>query len=287
MRRLLGVSALAASLLLASTGLALPARAGTGTVPGLPVYLALGDSWAYGQGAADPSTGGYVPQLLSALQADLDCLPARSGNAADGCKHLQLVNLGRPATATLPGVTAPLVAEEQLPVALPLLQARNHDKNPRNDVDVVTLHVGGNDVSGPIQLACIGGLTLECLQTFVFEMATFEADLRNVVEQLRAAAGPDTPLVLGTYDNPVPFCDLGAIPGAALLGALVLEGAPDGSLDGVHDVVRRVAADYGASVAEVFGELGAGDFVGGPDCLHPTDTGHDKVTDAFGAVLAD
>jgi lysophospholipase L1-like esterase len=260
---------------------AAPASARQDTVPGLPVYLALGDSWAYGQGAADPSVGGYAPQLAAALQSDLDCLPAQSEAAADGCSHLQFVNLGRPATAGLPGVTAPLVESEQLPVAIPMLEARNQDANPRNDVEVVTLHVGGNDVSGPIRQACIGGFDLTCLVTFTTEMAQFEADLTAVVGQLRAAAGQDTPIVLGTYDNPVPYCDLGAIPGAAQLGVLVLEGTPDGSLDGVHDVVRRVAAAHGALVAEVFGTLTGADFLGGADCLHPSDSGHDVVTGAF------
>jgi lysophospholipase L1-like esterase len=272
---------------LASAGLVAPASATESTVPGLPVYLALGDSWAYGQGAADPASGGYVGQLDEGLHQELDCLPARSGNAADGCKHLQLVNLARPATATLPGVTAPAVAAEQLPVAIPMLQSRNHDHNPRNNVEVVTLHVGGNDVFGPIQAACIGGFTPECVGTFVTVMAQYEADLDGIVSQLRSAAGDDTPIVLGTYDNPVPYCFLAEIPGAIQLGAVLLEGTPDGSLDGVHDVVRRVAARYDADVAEVFGQLGAGDFVGVADCLHPSDAGHDKVTDAFLAVIDD
>ncbi len=249
--------------------------------PGQPIYLALGDSWAYGQGATDPATAGYVAQLHWALRQDLDCLPATSPLAADGCKHLQRINLARPATATLPGVTTPLVASEQLPVALPLLAGRNGDRNPRNDVEVVTLQVGGNDVTGPILAACLAGFTPECAGTIVGEMAAYEADLRGVVDALREAAGPDTPIVLGTYDNTVPFCDLGAIPGAEQLGAVVLEGTPDGAIDGVHDVIRRVAADHAAVVAEVFGTLGANDFVGGSDCLHVTTTGHRAVKDAF------
>lgn len=281
MRRMKGTVILIAAVgMLAASGAA-PATAGQDTTPGLPVYLALGDSWAYGQGAADPSVGGYAPQLSAALQADLDCLPARSEAARDGCSHLQFVNLGRGATDELPGVTAPLVEAEQLPVAIPMLEARNQDANPRNDVEVVTLHVGGNDVSGPIQQACIAGFSESCVVTVITEMAQFEADLSAVVGQLRDAAGPGTPIVLGTYDNPVPYCDLGWIPGAAQLGALVLEGTPDGALDGVHDVVRRVAAAHGAEVAEVFGTFAPTDFVGGADCLHPSDAGHDEVTGAF------
>lgn len=292
MRRLKWVAALFTTLALLSVGLAAPASAHPMKVLPHPVYLALGDSWAYGEGATVPAVDGYAPQLEKALERELAC-PFPFGFHwgfhwdRKGCKQLQMVNLARPATETLPGVTAPLVASEQLPVAIPLLKARNGDHNPRNDVEVVTLHVGGNDVSGPIQAACIGGFTPECVTTFVTEMATFEADLDNVVGQLRSAAGADTPIVLGTYDNPVVYCNLNAIPGAAELGALVLEGAPDGSLDGVHDVVRRVAAAYDAEVAEVFGQLGAGDFIGGDDCLHPTDTGYDLVTDAFLTALGD
>jgi hypothetical protein len=37
----------------------------------------------------------------------------------------------------------------------------------------------------------------------------------------------------------------------------------------------------------VFGQLGAGDFVGGDDCLHPTDTGYDTVAAAFLTALGD
>jgi lysophospholipase L1-like esterase len=249
-----------------------------------PIYLALGDSWAYGEGATDPATGGYVPQLYGSLKVELDCIPAEPEQVPDGCKHLQLVNLGRPGTATMPGVTAPAVKAEQLPIALGLLE-RNHDANPVNDVEVITLHVGGNDVAGPIQAACIGGFTDQCLAVFIAEMTALQADLAEVVGILRAAA-PDTTIVLGTYDNPVPFCDLAGIPGAIQLGALVLEGIPGTPIPGVNDIVRGVAAVFGAEVAEVFGDIGdAGDWVGGSDCLHPTDSGYDKVTDAFEAAL--
>ena len=262
---------------------------------GKPVYLALGDSWAYGQGAADPATGGYAALLAEELEEELDCSPSRSHKKDKrdrDCERLQYVNLARPGSATQPGVTAPIVASEQLPIAIPMLKARNGDKNPVNDVEVVTLHVGGNDVSGPIQAACLGGFNAECVGTWMYEMGTFETDLRAVVGPLREAAGPDTPIVLGTYDNPVATCWLGQTFGsdAVMLGAMLLEGTPDGfpiPLDGVHDVVRRVAADYDASVAESFGTLAPSDFVGGQDCLHMTDSGHDRVADTFEDVIED
>ena len=266
---------------------AVSAAATPDLVPGNPVFVALGDSWAYGQGASDPGTGGYVALLAGELREGLDCSPAKSDMSADGCKHLQVLNLARPARDGLPGVTAQAVASEQMPIAVPIIANRNGDANPRNDVEAVTLHVGGNDVSGPIQAACLGGFSLECQHTWVTEMATLEVELDAVVAELRAAAGSDTPIVLGAYDNPVPYCWLGTAFGesAVILGAMVLEGTPDGSLDGIHDVVRRVAASYDADVAETFGRMGPSDFVGGTDCLHVTDSGHTKVAAVFEEIL--
>jgi hypothetical protein len=265
-------------------------------VPGNPVYLTLGDSWGYGQGATDPATSGYAAVLAGTLAEDLNCVPAQSDNAVDGCRNLQHLNLARGATETLPGVTAPIVASEQLPVAIPMIEARNGDMNPANDVEAITLHVGGNDVTGPIQAACIYGIDPTCIAVWMTEMAVFEADLQAVVGPLHSAAGDETPIVLGTYDNPVATCWLFEAfgPDAVFLGAMLLEGSPDFvdaqlgvHLDGIHQVVRRVASANGAQVAESFGTLDPEDFVGGSDCLHIRDSGHQKVAATFATILED
>jgi len=47
-------------IMVLTASIAASAAAGPDLVPGNPVYLALGDSWAYGQGVPDPATGGYV-----------------------------------------------------------------------------------------------------------------------------------------------------------------------------------------------------------------------------------
>ena len=65
-------------------------------VPGNPAYITLGDSWAYGQGATDPATTGYTAVLADTLVDDLDCSPATSESAVDGCKQLQHLNLAPP-----------------------------------------------------------------------------------------------------------------------------------------------------------------------------------------------
>lgn len=249
------------------------------TVAGLPVQLALGDSWAAGFGATPAATEGYVPQLHEALKEDYKCSPAASPKAKGGCKHLQLVSVA------VPGATTPTLIANQLPQATELLRSRNLDRNPRNDVEVTTVHIGGNDVTNPIIAACVpGGLTPSCLATIDAELGAYEADLQAALGALRDAAGPGANIVIGTYDNPIGSCFLAAVPGAVELGALVLEGG--GPVPrGLHDIMRDVAADHGALVAESFGRLGPDDWVGGVDCLHPVNSGYDKVTQAFVEAL--
>ena len=261
-----------------SLGGAAAAGAKPPTVPGLPVQIALGDSWAAGVGAVPRSTEGYVPQLHDVLRQRFDCLPGRA-ERRHGCKHLQLVNLA------VGGATTPSLIQGQLPAAVTMLERRNGNRNPRDDVEVVSVHIGGNDVTAPIIAACLaGGLTPSCVQTIQAELAAFRSDLDAALSILSAAAGPRGAIVIGTYDNPIPTCQLAAFPGASQLGALVLEGGGPIAV-GVNDVIRFVAATYGLGVAEVFGDLEPNDWVGGTDCLHPDNSGHDEVTDSFAEVL--
>jgi len=268
MKRGRRVAVLLTVFVLVLAGLA-PAVAAKDTTPGLPVMVGLGDSWTYGQEATDPATGGYFALTHEALRSELDCLPAQSANARDGCKQLQAINIARPAQNGLDGVTTQAVIDEQLPVIVPLIADRNGDANPRNDVEVIYLSAGGNDVSGPVIAACLFGTEEQCNAAIPAQLSLVAGNLNTILGELRAAAGPDTPIVVVTYDNPVPFCNLNADPRAAALGQFLL-----GSLDGV---TRGVAAAHGATVATTLGQLGEGDWVGGTDCLHPTDSGHDKV----------
>jgi hypothetical protein len=278
-RRCVRCALLVSMLVLVGVPATLPSVAAkSATVPGLPVQLALGDSWAFGFGAVVPGEGGYVAQLHEALLQRYDCLPARVERPRGHCRQLQLVSLARG------GATTPTLIENQLPGAIALLESRNGDRNPRNDVEVVTLHIGGNDVTNQIIAACIGGPTPACLQTIQSEFATYRGDLEIVLASLRGAAGEDSRIVIGTYDNPIATCQLAAVPGAVQLAELVLEGGL-GAPQGLHDIMRAVAADHEVEVAEVFGDLEPEDWVGGSDCLHPDDSGYGKVTDAFLEVL--
>jgi lysophospholipase L1-like esterase len=263
------IAMLVAALMLALVATASPASAAK------PVQLALGDSWAAGFGSSD---GGYVPRLNQALQGRFDCSPSDNPKPDQGCK-IDLVSVA------VPGATTPTLIANQLPQAVELLQARNSDANPRDNVEVVTVHIGGNDVTNPIVGACLGGLTANCLNVIQTRFATYRTNLDTVLSALRSAAGPDAMIVIGTYDNPFPTCNLGQVPGAIQLAGFVLEGLPPFIPQGLHDIMRDVADDHGVEVAEIYGDLGPQDWLGGTDCLHPDDSGYDKVTAAFVDVL--
>ena len=189
-----------------------------------------------------------------------------------------------------PGVTTQVLIDEQLPEAVTMLRTRNHDANPRNDVEVVTMTVGGNDIFGPVTSACIGPDPSGCSAAIAASFAAFAANYSSILAQLRQAAGPDTPIITMTYYNPLPYCFIGqSNPAAGAFADWFLEG---GTLPGVgtlpmgfNDLITAISAQYGARTADTFGDLGAGDLVGGTDCLHPTRAGHTKIAADFVEAL--
>ena len=237
----------------------------------VPLYLALGDSLAAGVGASDPDGTAYVPLFYEHLRGNPTC----NRGAAEVCPAMQLQNLGRP------GATTTTLRQSQLPLALDVLQARNGDDNPRNDVEVITIDIGGNDVFALVTV-CDAGATPECVQAIQATFATIAQNLASALSQLRAAAGPETEIVVMTYYNALIACDRSAIVPQA---DLILEGG-SGLPVGLNDLIRMTAAQVDASVAETYGLFGPEDLVGGSDCLHPDDSGHQIIADAFAAAEA-
>jgi lysophospholipase L1-like esterase len=251
-----------------------PASAEPDPAPlGRPLYLALGDSLAAGVGASNPTVTGYVPQLYELLRQQLACQPA--GRLS--CRSLALRNLG------VGGATSTTLLATQLPEAVAELQARNGDRNPHNDVKVVTIDVGGNDLFGVVSSACAAGSSPECVALIQARLETFAVNFALILGELRAAAGPDTVLIAMTYYNPLPSCQLASL---APLADAVLEGGP-GVTVGLNDLIRSIAAAHGILVAETYGRLGPGELVGGTDCLHPNDAGYQVITEAFAAALTE
>lgn len=237
----------------------------------VPLYLALGDSLAAGAGASDPDETAYVPLFHEHLRGNPRC----DRGVAEVCPAMQLQNISRP------GATTTTLRQSQLPLALDVLGARHGDDNPRNDVEVITIDIGGNDVFALVTV-CDAGVTPECVQAIQATFATIAQNLSATLSQLRAAAGPETEFVVMTYYNALIACDRSAIVPQA---DLILEGGPVLPM-GLNELIRTIAAQVGASVAETYGLLGPDDLVGGADCLHPDDSGHQIIADAFAAASA-
>jgi lysophospholipase L1-like esterase len=251
-----------------------PASAEPDPAPiGRPLYLALGDSLAAGVGASTPTVTGYVPRLYELLRQQLACQPA----GRPSCRSLALRNLG------VGGATTTTLLATQLPAAVAELQARNHDPNPHNDVKVVTIDIGGNDLFGVVSSSCAAGPSPECATLIQARLQAFAVNFTQILGQLRAAAGPDTVIIAMTYYNPLPSCRLASL---APLADAVLEGGL-GVTVGLNDLIRSIAAAHGVLVAETYGQLGPGELVGGTDCLHPNDAGYQVITEAFAAALAE
>ena len=87
------------------------------------VYVALGDSLAFGIGATDPATTGYVPLFFEFLEDEGDVEV--------------LTNLSVPAETS-----GSMISGGQLAAAVATIA------DPDNDVEVVTLDIGGNDLLG-------------------------------------------------------------------------------------------------------------------------------------------
>jgi hypothetical protein len=54
---------------------------------------------------------------------------------------------------------------------------------------------------------------------------------------------------------------------------------------GFNGLISAISHQNGATVADTFGALGTGDFVGGSDCLHPNKSGHTQIATVFEEAL--
>ena len=240
----------------------LPAGAASAAPPSPATYLALGDSLPAGVGAG-PGLG-YVPLLAADLSASRNC----GRGQALGCR-LVLDNRG------VSGATTTTLLSGQLPGAVALLRERNGNATPVDDVRLITLTIGGNDVFEPVIAACRTGFTATCAGTVTAQLAQVDANYATILAQLREAAGPSTTIAVMTYYNPLPACPLAAL---APLADIVQEGGGPVT-SGLNDIIRQRAAAVGAVVVETAAVVDLTEVQ--PDCLHPNAAGHADIADAF------
>jgi|FLYL01.1.fsa_nt_gi lysophospholipase L1-like esterase len=237
--------------------------------PALPqegTYIALGDSLSVGVGATDPSRA-FVPRVHACL--------------GDG---FELINLGHSGDTS-----EQLLSHGHLAAAVAEVQARNGDQDPDNDVRLITIEIGGNDLLGLFFSLVLPGTcpTVEvsltrqqCVEALRSVLDALSANLEEAFSTLREAA-PGVPIVTFTLYNPL----TGLAPGPAALADLALEGIPDTAFpSAANDVIREGAMAAGIYVADVYplfqkAEL---DYISG-DYIHPNNTGYGVIA---GAVLA-
>jgi lysophospholipase L1-like esterase len=195
-------------------------------------YLSLGDSLAASvQPIGDPAdlyrtNQGYAEQLLQ--------------TAKSRYPKLALEKLGCPGETTttfIDGGICDYSHGSQLDEAIAFLQGH------REFVAFITIDLGANDFN------CAGGY---CIEQGV---ASIQANLPGIVADLRAAAGPDIPIVGMTLYNPFLANWLTGPEGQqiAIASATQLMGP-------VNFVIRSIFESGGALVADVEAEFSSNDF---------------------------
>jgi len=192
-----------------------------------------------------------------------------------GCR-LDLLNLAEP------GATTATFLAGQLPRAVSLIKQRRATATPIDDVQLITLDIGGSDAFGPISQACSSDPQAPgCATAISTALSAVAKNLATILSGLRTAAGPGTTIAVMTYYNPLPACVLAA---QTSLADLVLEGGGPVPT-GLNDIIRGQAVAHDAVVAETAPLIDLHELVGGRDCLHPDASGHDDIATAFDVVI--
>jgi lysophospholipase L1-like esterase len=239
--------------------------------PDKPLYIALGDSLSYGNGASDRNQTSFVALVHQALGPGYG-----------------LLNLG------IPGYTSDdLLSRGELDTALADIQRRKKDGIPGNEVAGVTLEIGGNDLLGLYFRLVIPGTCPtvseslarpQCVQALQDVLNRFQPNLETILQRLHEADS-GIPLFLMTLYNPFS----GSTGAVDQLGQLTLEGQPDTPFpEGLNDVIRTEAAANGAHLVDWYPLfLGrSGEYIA-QDLIHPNDTGYSVLADAVTKSMRD
>jgi len=247
------------------TGLLAPVPSTTGAQQA-PVYMALGDSLAFGVGASNPSATGYVARVYETLKK------SERYQAAG----LDLVNLSVPGAKS----TDLLAPGGQLDSALNTISQRQQDASPAaNEVEIITIDIGGNDLLALVAPGspCLQNASIEpCRAAFGEVLKAIQSNLTEAVRRLRQAA-PEAIIVVvdlynpfsGTGDIREPIAELGVGQANGVIGAVVADA----------ELQARAA-----SVFQLFSGRG-GQWIA-PDGIHPNDNGHSVIAEAVTAAIA-
>ena len=241
--------------------------AGTNTPPG-GLYIALGDSLSAGVGASGAST-----TFVALVHASFGGAVALENLGVSGATSQDLLDRG------------------SLDRAAGEIEERNRDDDPANDVRLVTLEIGGNDLLSIyfslVQTGACPDLETaltnpECTDALTSTFEGFRPNLTAVLDRLHDA-DPELPVLLLTLYNPFDY-----LPNVGPLGDLSLEGQPDTPFeDGLNDVIRAIADGRGGvTVVDIYPLFrGRSLELISPDGVHPNDAGYRVMADAVIAAL--
>jgi lysophospholipase L1-like esterase len=233
------------------------------------LYVSLGDSLAYGNGASNRGTKGWVPLVFQGLGPGW-----------------ALSNWG------VPGYTSQELLDRELGPAIDQIVQRRDDGIPGNEAAAITLEIGGNDLLEIYEDLVLTGKCPsvaeslpkpECTDRLRSALLEFTPNLQEAVDRLQAAS-PGTPIFLATLYNPFS----GGSENLDGIGALALEGQADTPFPtGLNDAVRAVAQEKGVNVVEWYAPfLGKVNEYISQDLIHPNDIGHRVMADVVLAAMA-
>jgi len=252
-----------------TVALAAPVAA-TSPIP--TVYLALGDSLAWGDGASVPTHTGYVPRLAGYFQG-----------ASHGGADL-LVNLG------VRGESTGSLLTDRLPDAIDVIA------DPSTDTRVVTISIGGNDLldlvndeDDPCRLdpgSQVCGILLYLAMTGV--ATNTQQILGTLQAYLAGDPGDETVFVLLPYNAFGGTGDpLGDLIGQAMRGrdmAIDCAADADPANVGLDDILACTATYFGATVVDSYplfeGRTLKLTHMGEGFNVHPNDAGYEVIAKA-------
>jgi lysophospholipase L1-like esterase len=236
-----------------------------------PAYLALGDSLAFGVGAANPAAEGYVGLVHFELQNVREY--AESG--------LELENVSEPG-ATSGDMLEP---DGQLDQAIAKIEEREAETAERDDgvdteVDIISIDVGGNDLlslATPDSPCVVDVTTEECRNSITQTLGALQENLATILGRLRAAA-PDAQIYVidlynpysGTGDERELIANVGVQQVNGVIGAVTSDENLRAQLVPIYELFIDRGNQWIAS-----------------DGIHPNDAGHRVIAEALMAALQD
>ena len=236
-------------------------------------YVSLGDSLAAGTQPDRPYTDeGYANQLYAGLRG--------------ATSKLRLVKLGCPGETTVTMVFGGL-SHCRYPHGTQLAEAVSFLHAHRQAISLVTIDLGANDL-----LPCTQSLAPACIAS---ALGDIQANLPAILAALRAAAGPDIPIVGMNYYNPF-LAFWFSSPAAARASNGLVVGQVTPLLEAIYGAAGSPVADVETAFSTTnFTLVGGVPLNVGRICqwtwmctvqsIHPNATGYGVIASAFAAAL--